>query len=137
MRDLYPRLFEPQVLANGLPNPRHLPLPMYLALARRAALRGARAATASRFAGGCELPRRGPSHRPVWRCGCVYRMGKPMRPDVAAAFDRMAAAAREEAGLFLSIDCAFRSDAEQARLFGANPTLSFPLYSAARKAQHC
>ena len=43
MRDLYPRLFEPPVLANGLPNPRHLPLPMYLALARRAALRrGAR-----------------------------------------------------------------------------------------------
>ena len=44
-----------------------------------------------------------------------------MRPDVAAAFDRMAAAARE-AGLFLSINSAFRSDAEQAtRLFAANP----------------
>jgi Putative Flp pilus-assembly TadE/G-like len=28
MRDLYPRLFEPPVLANGLPNPRHLPLPV-------------------------------------------------------------------------------------------------------------
>jgi hypothetical protein len=42
MRDLYPRLFEPPVLANGLPNPRHLPLPVYLALARRAAVRGAR-----------------------------------------------------------------------------------------------
>ena len=51
----------------------------------------------------------------------AYRMGKPMRPDVAAAFDRMAAAAREEAGLFLSITSAFRSDAEQARLFAANP----------------
>ena len=44
-----------------------------------------------------------------------------MRPDVAAAFDRMATAAREEAGLFLSINSAFRSDAEQARLFAANP----------------
>ena len=44
-----------------------------------------------------------------------------MRPDVAAAFDRMAAAAREEAGLFLSVTSAFRSDAEQARLFAANP----------------
>ena len=44
-----------------------------------------------------------------------------MRPDVAAAFDRMAAAAREEAGLFLSIASAFRSDAEQARLFASNP----------------
>ena len=51
----------------------------------------------------------------------AYRMGKPMRPDVAAAFDRMAAAARREAGLCLSITSAFRSDAEQARLFAANP----------------
>jgi Putative Flp pilus-assembly TadE/G-like len=42
MRELYPRLFEPPVLANGLPNLRHLPLPVYLALARRAAVRGAR-----------------------------------------------------------------------------------------------
>ena len=49
------------------------------------------------------------------------RMGKAMRPDVAVAFDRMAAAAREEAGLALSITSAFRSDAEQARLFAANP----------------
>ncbi len=46
MRELYPRLFEPPVLANGLPNPRHLPLPVYLALdaagggAGRAAERG-------------------------------------------------------------------------------------------------
>jgi hypothetical protein len=51
----------------------------------------------------------------------AYRMGKPMRPDVAAAFDRMAAAARSEAGLHLSITSAFRSDAEQARLFAAHP----------------
>ena len=42
MRDLYPRLVEPALLANGLPNPRHLPLPVYLALVRRAAVRGAR-----------------------------------------------------------------------------------------------
>jgi hypothetical protein len=41
MRRLYPRLFEPPVLANGLPNPRHLPLPVYLALMRRAAVQGA------------------------------------------------------------------------------------------------
>jgi Transglycosylase SLT domain/D-alanyl-D-alanine carboxypeptidase len=51
----------------------------------------------------------------------AYRMGKPMRPDVALAFDRLAAAARGEAGLHLSINSAFRSDAEQARLFAANP----------------
>ncbi len=50
----------------------------------------------------------------------AYRMGKAMRPDVAAAFDRMAAAARRD-GHSLSITSAFRSDAEQARLFAANP----------------
>jgi soluble lytic murein transglycosylase-like protein len=51
----------------------------------------------------------------------AYRQGKPMRPDVALAFDRMAAAARDEAGLFLSVTSGFRSDAEQARLFAAHP----------------
>ncbi|MGI8845593.1 MAG: D-alanyl-D-alanine carboxypeptidase family protein, partial [Thermoleophilaceae bacterium] len=50
----------------------------------------------------------------------AYRMGKPMRPDVAEAFDRMAAAARR-AGLALSVNSGFRSDAEQARLFAKNP----------------
>jgi hypothetical protein len=51
----------------------------------------------------------------------AYRQGKPMRPDVALAFDRMAAAAREEAGLFLAVTSGFRSDAEQARVFAAHP----------------
>jgi D-alanyl-D-alanine carboxypeptidase len=51
----------------------------------------------------------------------AYRQGKPMRPDVALAFDRLAAAAREEAGLFISISSGFRSDAEQALLFAAHP----------------
>lgn len=50
----------------------------------------------------------------------AYRMGEAMRPDVAQAFDRMAMAAGR-AGLALSITSAFRSDAEQARLFAANP----------------
>ena len=50
----------------------------------------------------------------------AYRQGKPMRPDVALAFDRMAAAARG-AGVSLAINSAFRSDAEQARLFAAHP----------------
>jgi Transglycosylase SLT domain/D-alanyl-D-alanine carboxypeptidase len=171
MRELYPRLFEPPVLANGLPNPRHLPLPVYLALVRRAAVRGARrngvkvrGADVS-FPGGGFAPARVkvrvrgvarvrvnqnggrreripveahavaeiapdlnvPLGMPAFGSGggyegpLAYRMGKPMRPDVAAAFDRMAAAAHEEAGLFLSITSAFRSDAEQARLFAANP----------------
>jgi len=42
MRDDYPRLFEPVVLANGLPNPRHLPTVVYLARARGAAVRAGR-----------------------------------------------------------------------------------------------
>jgi Transglycosylase SLT domain/D-alanyl-D-alanine carboxypeptidase/Putative Flp pilus-assembly TadE/G-like len=172
MRELYPRLFEPPVLANGLPNPRHLPLPAYLALVRRAAVRGARrngvdaSGADVSFPGGGFAPTRVavrvrafarvrvkqggggrgqpvpvearavaeiapdlnvPPGMPAFGSGggydgpLAYRMGKPMRPDVAAAFDRMAAAAREEAGLFLSINSAFRSDAEQARLFAQNP----------------
>jgi hypothetical protein len=51
----------------------------------------------------------------------AYRQGKPMRPDVARAFDRMAAAARAEAGLSLLVTSGYRSDAEQARLFAAHP----------------
>ena len=51
----------------------------------------------------------------------AYRTGKPMRPDVAMAFDRMAAAARREAGLSLFVSSGFRSDAEQAKLFAAHP----------------
>jgi hypothetical protein len=50
----------------------------------------------------------------------VYRDGEGMRPDVAAAYDRMAAAARA-AGLVLVVVSGFRSDAEQAELFAAHP----------------
>ncbi|MGH2953092.1 MAG: transglycosylase SLT domain-containing protein [Solirubrobacterales bacterium] len=50
----------------------------------------------------------------------AYREGKPMRPDVAAAFDRLYAAARAD-GVGLVITSAFRSDAEQAALFAQNP----------------
>jgi hypothetical protein len=50
----------------------------------------------------------------------VYRQGKPMRPDVAEAFDRLAAAARDD-GISIVITSAFRSDAEQAELWEQNP----------------
>ena len=50
----------------------------------------------------------------------AYRQGKPMRPDVAAAFDRMAAAARKD-GLALIVVSGFRSNAEQAVLFARHP----------------
>lgn len=49
-----------------------------------------------------------------------YRQGEGMRPDVAAAFDRMAAAADGD-GIVLLVVSGFRSDAEQAALFAANP----------------
>ena len=167
----YPRLFLPPVLPNGAPNPRHMPLPVYLLRARWAAAVGARVngarvgLTDVRFAGVSFAPTRvtvrirdsvrvsvdGPTSRrrrtvavkaraaaelttpvdavlgfPARGSGggydgpLAYRMGKPMRPDVAEAFDRMAAAARRD-GHALSITSGFRSDAEQARLFRANP----------------
>jgi transglycosylase-like protein with SLT domain/D-alanyl-D-alanine carboxypeptidase-like protein len=168
MRDNYARLFEPPLLRAGVPNPRHLSTPAYLALARAAAKRGARRNGAGSaevdvaFPGAGFAPTRitvslrgsgdvrvaagrrpdrigvkarataelGPAddlHLPGLADGGGYggpfahRQGKPMRPDVALAFDRMAAAARREAGLHLSITSAYRSDAEQAVLWAANP----------------
>ena len=50
----------------------------------------------------------------------VYRQGEGMRPDVAAAFDRMAAAAAAD-GVSLLVNDGFRSDAEQAELWAQNP----------------
>jgi hypothetical protein len=50
----------------------------------------------------------------------VYRDGQGMRPDVAAAYDRMSVAARH-AGLDLVVVSGFRSDAEQAELFARHP----------------
>ena len=50
----------------------------------------------------------------------AIRHGHGMRPDVAFAFDRMARAAMRD-GVTLAINSGFRSDAEQARLFAANP----------------
>jgi len=50
----------------------------------------------------------------------AYRQGKPMRPDTALAFDRMAAAARRS-GLALTVNSGYRSNAEQAQLFAAHP----------------
>jgi hypothetical protein len=50
----------------------------------------------------------------------VYRDGEGMRPDVAAAYDQMAAAAAAD-GIALIVVSGFRSDAEQAELFAAHP----------------
>ena len=169
MRRVYPRLFEPAFLpprGPGLPpvpNPRHLTLERYLAIARDAAVRGGERNGARvrpgdvGFPGGGFAPTRvrvrvrhwhtprGPGIRDGrvevsatavaelapddggalatgggYSGPLAYRQGKPMRPDVAAAFDRMAAAAASD-GVDLIISSAFRSDAEQARLWAANP----------------
>jgi hypothetical protein len=66
------------------------------------------------------LPGGGPANAGEYRGPFAYRQGKPMRPDVALAFDRMAAAAHAD-GVELIIASAFRSDAEQARLFAQHP----------------
>ena len=50
----------------------------------------------------------------------AYRSGKPMRPDVAVAFDRLAAGAAK-AGITLYVVSGYRSNAEQAVLFAAHP----------------
>jgi Transglycosylase SLT domain/D-alanyl-D-alanine carboxypeptidase len=79
------------------------------ALAEAAAVNGAAASGATGFASG------GGYGGPL-----VYRDGEGMRPDVAAAYDRMAAGARA-AGIALIVVSGFRSDAEQAELFAAHP----------------
>ena len=166
MKDDLPRLLAPPRLPNGLPNPAHMPKPVYLGRARLAAVQVAVVNGAGPLAVTVKFPdahsyapvrarvsiatsvRPGPSgggHRapPNWAearisfpvsmggvpsmaSGGGYsgplaeRQGQGMRPDVAAAFDLMAAAAGA-AGVTLTINSAFRSDAEQAALFAANP----------------
>jgi len=55
-----------------------------------------------------------------YRGPLAIRQGMPMRPDVAAAFDRMSAAARRD-GVALVVVSGFRSNAEQAALFARHP----------------
>jgi transglycosylase-like protein with SLT domain/D-alanyl-D-alanine carboxypeptidase-like protein/putative Flp pilus-assembly TadE/G-like protein len=171
MRTSYPRLFEPPVLPDGIPNPHYMSKLQYLALARAAAGSAAvrngvrlglgdvtfpdilsfaptRVRVRLRRTSSLRLPSFGSRRSaaiPVaakavaaiipgagvaplipaiggggYSGPLAMRQGKPMRPDTAAAFDRLAAAARK-AGFVLSISSAFRSDAEQARLFAAHP----------------
>jgi hypothetical protein len=55
-----------------------------------------------------------------YRGPLALRQGKPMRPDVAAAFDRLAAAAGRD-GIALVVVSGFRTNAEQAALFARRP----------------
>jgi hypothetical protein len=79
-----------------------------------------------RAAAVAELAPPGAEGLPVGAAGSGYdgplafRQGKPMRPDVAQAFDRMAAAAEAD-GVALLINSALRTDAEQAVLWAQHP----------------
>ena len=75
----------------------------------------AEAVAPSGFTGAPEMATGGGYSGPL-----AYRQGKGMRPDVAAAFDNLVAAAAGD-GVGLLVNSAFRSDAEQAALFAANP----------------
>ena len=162
MKTDLPRLLAPPTLPNGMPNPAHMPKPVYLLRARLAAVRIAtangaapwsvavrfpdaisyapvrvRVAVRARVKGGrpslteswaearVSVPL-GMGSVPSIATGGGYsgplaeRQGEGMRPDVAAAFDRMTAAAAA-AGVTVTVTSAFRSDAEQAALFAANP----------------
>jgi soluble lytic murein transglycosylase-like protein len=171
MRTSYPRLFEPPVLPNGVPNPMYMSKLQYMALGRAAAGSAAvrngerlrlgdvtfpdilsfaptRVRVKLRRTTRLRLPSFGGRRSagvpvaasataaimPAAGAGALLsalggggysgplalRQGKPMRPDTAAAFDQLAAAARQ-AGIFLSISSGFRSDAQQAQLFAAHP----------------
>jgi hypothetical protein len=61
-----------------------------------------------------------PSAAGEYRGPLALRQGKPMRPDVAAAFDRLAAAAGRD-GISLVVVSGFRTNAEQAVLFARHP----------------
>jgi soluble lytic murein transglycosylase-like protein len=151
MRTTYPRLFEPAFLAGGVPNPGHITRARYLALARAAAgsaavRNGSRLRPGDvtfpdghaaaplrvrvRVRRSVPVPMTAKAAAAIAPSGdvlaidyggaLVYRQGKPMRPETAAAFDRLNEAART-AGVLLTITSAYRSDAEQARLFAAHP----------------
>ncbi len=145
---VYPRVYEPPIVA-GRANPRALSRAAYLALGREEAIGAARAngaadatvwfgassneiaptqvsvrvhratATAELIPGGGALTGIGGQNQ--YNGPFVFRQGKPMRPDVAPAFDRLAAAAAKEAGITVLIVSGWRSNAEQAQLFAAHP----------------
>ena len=163
MRDDLPRLLAPPTLPNGMPNPAHMPKPVYLSRATATAKRVASANGASALTVSVRFPdavsfaplrvkigvpvrlrgEAGPGSEPVRaeaRVGIVptglggfgtasgggysgplaLRQGHGMRPDVGGAVGQMSAGA-PAAGVSLVINSGFRSDAEQARLFAANP----------------
>ncbi|HEX6688157.1 MAG TPA: transglycosylase SLT domain-containing protein [Solirubrobacterales bacterium] len=97
-----------------------------LELSRTAKLHGGRPEVEASAVAEAAAPTSGAGAMPAMASGggysgaLVYRTGQGLRPDVAAAFDRMAAAAYND-GISLVVNSGFRSDAEQAALFAAHP----------------
>jgi hypothetical protein len=102
------------------------PLRVEAAVTGRLKVGGGRTAVEASAVAEAAVPASGGGSMPAMASGggyggpLVYRQGHGMRPDVAAAFDRMAATAAG-AGISLIVNSAFRSDAEQAALFAAHP----------------
>jgi soluble lytic murein transglycosylase-like protein len=145
---VYPRVYAPATVA-GRRNPRALTRSAYLSLGRTEAVGAARANGAGEVvvwfpaSSGDTVPTRisvrvhratataelvptdtgtaGIGGQNQYNGPFAFRQGRPMRPDVAPAFDRLAAAAHDEAGISVLIVSAWRSNAEQAQLFAAHP----------------
>jgi soluble lytic murein transglycosylase-like protein len=86
-------------------------------LTRTAAVEASAEAALAPGAGSGTAPQPGPGD---YQGPFAFRQGRPMRPDTALAFDRLAGAAAQD-GITLTITSAYRSSAEQARLFAAHP----------------
>lgn len=103
-----------------------VPLPSQVAVRVEAPLRllghslPVRATATAALAPAFTAPGAGASLAGEYSGRLASRQGKPMRPDTALAFDRMAAAARA-VGLGLVVVSGYRSNAEQAALFAAHP----------------
>jgi hypothetical protein len=102
------------------------PVRIRVAVRDDVAVAGTRRRVALRAAAVAELAPPGAAGLPAFAGGggydgpLAYRQGKPMRPDVAQAFDRLEQAARAD-GVTLIVTSAFRTDAEQAVLWARHP----------------
>ncbi|MBM3270614.1 MAG: M15 family metallopeptidase [Candidatus Sericytochromatia bacterium] len=129
---LLPALLEPAVRAvEGLvkkPKRKRGPRPAPRGKGKRPEARGRKASKPSRDgaapAAGAASAAGTSSTRPTrGRNGeirTVTRDGKPIGANIAAAFDKMVGAAKED-GVTLRVNSGYRSNAEQRRLWAANP----------------
>ncbi|MBI5310404.1 MAG: transglycosylase SLT domain-containing protein [Actinobacteria bacterium] len=110
----------PTVVTVTIARDRHLALPAGDGRAERVTLRAAATARLAFEFGAMPGVAQARASGGGYSGPLAYRQGKPMRPDVATAFDRLQSSARAS-GHSLLIASAFRSDAEQARIFAQRP----------------